>query len=195
MSGLNYYSNFDDTLFKKYENTDSTRLYADKCAIDQRNNDNNKKLKFMTTNYIDLLENKEKLNFFGYSVKDELFVPGDKMDTYSDLLNGKSGGELTQCNVKYGLGQLPMPTTPYRGQLHHGEIDTEYDLQQGFDQVRRNTCLPRESNYQNRVFNIFSESQGIDTPNAINCVESSVNGFALGRMGADTRFDRYKNRK
>ena len=193
MSGLNYYSNFDDTLFKPYENTDSTRLFSDECAIKTKNNDNEKKLKFATTNYIDLLENKEKLNFFGYSVKDHLFVPGDKMDTYSNLLNGTNGGELTQCNVRNGFGQLPIKTTPFRGQLQHGEINTEDQLQKGIDQVRRNTCLPRDSNYQNRVFNIFYDKEGIDTPNAINSVESSSNGFTLGRNGANTRFDRYKN--
>ena len=194
MSGLNYYSNFDDTLFKQYENTDSTRLFADKCAIDAKNKENNKKLKFITTNYIDLLENKEKLNFFGYSVKDTLFVPGEQMDTYSNLLNGKSGGEWTKCNVKYGLGQLPIPTTPYRGQLQHGDFTTEFNLQQGIDQVRRNTCLPRDNNYQDRVFEIFSDSQGIDTPNPSFSVESSANGFSLGRMGANTRFDRFNKK-
>ena len=191
MSG--YFSNFDDTLFRPYENTDSTRLFSDKCAIETRNKDNSKKLKFATTNYIDLLENKEKLNFFGYSVKDHLFVPGDKMDIYSNLLNGTSGGELTKCNVKNGFGQLPVATTPYRGQLQHGSVDTEDKLQKGIDLIRKNTCLPRESNYQNRVFNIFDDKIGIDTPDAVKSVESSINGFSLGRNGMNTRFDRFKN--
>jgi hypothetical protein len=191
MSSLNYFSNFDDSKFRKMslKNNEFNNLKDDNCYINQQNNDNNKKLKFITTNHIDLLENKEKLNFFGYSIKDQLFVPGDKIDTYSNLLNGQNGEQLTNCKIKNNFGQLPLISN-YRGQLFHGDIDKEDYLQKTSDQVKKNACLPRDSNYQKRSFYIFNDKQGIETPAAINSVESQHNGFSLGRNGANTRFDK-----
>lgn len=187
MSGLNYYSNFDDSSFKKYENTDSTRLKFDPCAIQQRNNENSKKLKFVTTNNIDLLEAKEKLNFFGIGVRDQLFVPGENIDSYSALLNGKNGGELTNCNVRNGFGQLPTSTLPYRGQLQHGDVVVEDSIRNNIE-VKKNACLPKDSEYFKRSFFIFDDKQGIETPMAVKSVEKPQDGFMLGRNGMSTRF-------
>jgi hypothetical protein len=189
MASLNYFSNFDDEKFKSLQKNEMNKLSDDDCYIKSRNNDNSKKLKFITTNHIDLIENKDKLNFFGYSIKDQLFVPGEKMDTYSNLLNGQHGGQLTNCNVRNGFGQFPQMSN-YRGQLFHGNVTIEDNLQKSSDTVKKTACLPKGINFYNRSFNIFDEAQGIDVPNAIKSVEMPSNGFALGRSGMNSRFDK-----
>ena len=190
MTSLNYFSNFDDTLFAKVSKNEFNRSIDDECAIQQRNNDNSKKLKFITTNHIDLLDAKTKLYFFGISVKDQLFVPGNQIDNYSSLLNGDNGGKLSNCNVRNGLGELPISTTPYRGQLHHGNIDIEDQIRNNIE-VRKNACLPRDANYQNRSFYIFDDTHGIETPKPIMSVETRENGFN-GRVGISSRFVKNK---
>lgn len=187
MASLNYFSNFDDTKFKALQKNEWNRLNQDECFIKSRNNENSKKLKFITTNHIDLLENKEKLNFFGYAIKDQLFVPGEKMDTYSNLLNGQNGGQLTNCNVRNGFGQFPQMSN-YRGQLFHGDVVTEDQLQKSSDTVRKNACLPKGVDFHNRSFYIFDDKLGIEVPKAIKSVEMPSNGFDLGRSGVSSRF-------
>ena len=189
MASLNYFSNFDDTQFAKIQHNEFNRTIDDDCAIQARQKDNSKKLKFITTNHIDLIEAREKYNFFGYSVKDQLFVPGTNIDTYSNLLNGQNGGQLTNCNVRNGFGMLPVQSN-YRGQLYHGDVITEDKLQKSTDVVRKNACLPKGINFHNRSFYIFDDPQNIETPNALKSVELPSNGFSLGRPGASTRFDK-----
>ena len=60
-----YPANFDNSEFTKYKNNEFNRLNEDLCYNQQKDQANNKKLKFVTTNHIDLLEAKDKLNFFG----------------------------------------------------------------------------------------------------------------------------------
>lgn len=182
-SSSTYYSNFDSSSFDKYKSNGMNSLADDDCYNQQKDISNGKKLKFITTNYIDLLEAKEKLNFFGIGIKDQLFVPGDKIDEYSSLLNGKNGHTLTNCNVRNEFGQLPIPTTPYRGQLQHGNVDVEDSIRTL--QVKKHACLPSDDNFQNRSFAIFDK---IDKPQAIFSVETPQAGFLLGRNGAPTRF-------
>lgn len=186
-----YPANFDDSDFAKKRNNEFNRLNEDLCYNQQRSKSNEKKLKFITTNHIDLIEAKEQLNFFGIGVRDQLFVPGNRIDTYSDLLNGRNGGTLTNCNVRNGFGQLPLPTTPYRGQLSHGDVRTEDSMRNNIE-VRKNSCLPRDPNFQDRSFYIFDDKQQIHTPQAIKSVETPQVGFELGRNGVATRFlDRF----
>jgi hypothetical protein len=199
MSNLNtaqlYPANFDDAEFTKYKNNEFNRLNEDLCYNQQKDFSNNKKLKFVTTNHRDLIEAKEKLNFFGMGIKDQLFVPGDKIDTYSNLVNGHDGNQLTQCNVRNGFGQLPVPTTPYRGQLQHGDVVIE-DSIRNILEVKKNSCLPRDSEFQKRSFTIFNNSQNIQEPQAIKSVETPAVGFALGRNGMATRFiDKFSLKK
>jgi hypothetical protein len=199
MSNLNtaqlYPANFDDSEFTKSKNNEFNRLNEDLCYNQQKDFSNNKKLKFVTTNHIDLIEAKDKLNFFGVGIKDQLFVPGDKIDMYSNLLNGNNGNQLTNCNVKNGLGQLPIPTTPYRGQLQHGDVTIE-DSIRNILEVKKNSCLPRESDFQKRSFTIFDNSQNIFEPQAIKSVETPAVGFELGRNGIPTRFvDKFSLKK
>ena len=93
---------------------DFNRTRDDSCAIQRRNYDNDKKLKFMTTNHVDLLEAKEKLNFYGMTIRDHLFVPSEEIDKDSFLRYGKDGGVMTNYNIKNIFGQLPLATMPNR---------------------------------------------------------------------------------
>ena len=182
-----YPANFNDSDFNKYKNVEFNKLNEDACYNLQKDLSNKKKLKFVTTNHIDLLEAKEKLNFFGIGMRDQLFVPGERIDTYSDLLNGKNGQTLTNCNVRNGFGQLPLPTTPYRGQLQHGDVKIEDSIRNNIE-VRKNACLPRDTNFHDRSFAIFDDKLDIHTPQAIKSVETPQVGFVMGRNGAATRF-------
>lgn len=179
-----YNSNFDDEAFAKATTREFNKTIDDPCAIQQRATDNTKKLKFITTNHRDLLDGRESMNFFGMTVKDQLFVPADKMDTYSMLRQGQSGNILTNCNVKNEFGQLPFPTLPSRYQLYHGDVDIE-DGMRNQQTVNRNSCNPRESQLFKRHFYIFDDAAGVEEPNALNSVESKSFG---PRGGISTRF-------
>ena len=183
-----YPANFDDSEFSKRRNNEFNRLNEDLCYNQQKELLNQKKLKFVTTNHVDLIEGKEKLNFFGIGVRDQLFVPGDRVDTYSSLLNGQTGQILTNCNVRNGFGQLPFPTTPYRGQVSHGDVLIEDSIRNNVD-VKKNSCLPRESQFHNRSFTLFDDKLDIPTPQAIKSVEIPQIGFQLGRNGIPSRFE------
>jgi hypothetical protein len=186
-----YPANFDNSEFTKYKNNEFNRLNEDLCYNQQKDQANNKKLKFVTTNHIDLLEAKDKLNFFGIGMRDQLFVPGENIDTYSSLLNGTDGQILTNCNVKNGFGQLPVPTAPYRGQVSRGDVLIEDSMRNNIE-VKKNACLPREVDFHNRSFTIFNDKLDIQTPQAIKSVESPQDGFELGRNGLPSRFlERY----
>jgi outer membrane protein assembly factor BamE (lipoprotein component of BamABCDE complex) len=186
-----YPANFDDSEFAKRKNNEFNRLNEDLCYNQEKDKSNQKKLKFVTTNHIDLLEAKEKQNFFGIGIRDQLFVPGEQIDAYSSLINGESGSILTNCNVRNGFGQLPVPTTPYRGQVSRGDVLVE-DLMRNNIEVRKNSCLPRDTFFHNRSFYIFDDKLDIQTPQAIKSVETPQIGFELGRNGVPSRFmDRF----
>jgi hypothetical protein len=194
MSGTTHFSNFDDSSFAKYENTDSNRLISDDCAIQQKIQDNSKKLKYITTNYVDLLEANKKLNFFSIGVKDQLFAPADKIDDLSNLRNGVDGGQLTSLNERrcIELGQLPVPTMPYRGQLFHGDVNIEDNIRNNI-QVKKHSCLPKDTEFYDRSFSIFNNSQEIETPMPSKSVELPESGFQFGRVGLPSRFcNRFK---
>ena len=167
---------------------DFNRTRDDSCAIQRRNYDNDKKLKFITTNHIDLLEAKDKLNFFGMTIKDNLFVPSEDMDKDSFLRYGKSGGIMTHCNIKNIFGQLPMPTMPAKFQTGHGNLskkdeDMRFPLLQGIS--NKQSCNPRDSDYEKRSFYIFNDKIGIEEPKPIRSIETSNFG---PRGGLSSRF-------
>lgn len=182
-----YPANFDDSAFSKLRDNEFNRLNEDACYNQQKDMSNNKKLKFVTTNHVDLLEAKEKLNFFGIGMRDQLFVPGNQINTYSSLINGETGQVLTNCNVRNEVGQLPLPTTPYRGQIAHGDVIVEDSIRNNIE-LRKNSCLPRESDFYNRSFSIFNDKIDIITPMAVKSVETPQIGFELGRSGIPSRF-------
>lgn len=167
--------------YRKRPGQEMNRVIDDPCAIQQRGIDSAKKLKFVTTNHIDLINARSDMNFFGIGVKDQLFVPTDAVDTYSSLRNGERGGTLTNCNVKYGFGQLPVPTLPSRHQLYHGDVDIE-DSMRNEIQSKRNACLPRDPLYHDRHFTIFDPSQGIEIPDATKSVDPAPRGGEPSRF-------------
>jgi hypothetical protein len=178
--------------FEKYKMTEFNRQNNDLCYNQRKDFDNAKKMKYMTWNGVDLLKARENYNFFGISVQDHLTVPGEKIDNWSELLNGKNGGELTNCNTKYGFGQLPYPTTPYSGQIAHGDVITEDKIRNNIE-VKKRSCLPIDKNFYTRSFTIFDDKLNIETPQALKSVEMPSNGFELGRNGISTRFtNKYK---
>jgi hypothetical protein len=175
-----YSSNFDEqNTFQKGGFREFNKTIDDPCAMQQRQEDNNKKLKFMTTNHRDLLDGRSTMNYFGMTVKDKLFVPAENMDAFSELRQGQTGNVMTNCNVKNEYGQLPLPTMPSRYQMSHGDIQTE-DSMRNIVESNRKTCNPKDSAYYNRHFYLFDDKQGIETPNALNSIQSS-------RVGVSTR--------
>ena len=176
-----YNANFDESDFALLKDREFNKIRDDPCYIEQNNKDNMKKLKFITTNFRDLLDGKEALNFYGMTIKDKLFVPADKMDTYSMLRQGQTGNIITNCNIKNEYGQLPFPTMPAKYQLSHGDIDVENFLQNNNVEANRKTCNPSDNKFFERSFYIFD---GIETPNALKSVEQ------FNRAGITTRFSK-----
>ena len=176
----NYYSNFDDTVFKQQSKGEFNRLNEDLCYKQARDAGNDALLKFYTTNNIDLIQARENLNFFSIGVKDTLFVPTDQMDTYSGLVNGSTGSMLTNPKMKQGLGSLPV-NIPYRGQVSRGDVDVEDSMRNYFTD-RSKACLPSDYSFEQRSFYIFDDSKGIETPDATKSVEN------FQRAGEVTRF-------
>jgi hypothetical protein len=184
------FNNFDASAFKQKDQTSGmTRLLYDPCEQQAQDVDNGKKLKFMTTNHIDLLNGATDYNFFSIGLKDQLFVPGEKVDTWSNLLNGSI---MTNCKVKNEYGQLPIQIG-YHGQGYHGDVTTEDSIRNN-GQVKKKSCLPVEDKFYNRSFTLFKEA-GIEVPKAIRSVETPEDGFNLGRNGISTRFtDRFQKK-
>jgi hypothetical protein len=177
-----YNSNFDSTGMSSSREFNKT--IDDPCAIQQRNEDNTKKLKFVTTNFRDLLDAKSSLNFYGMTIKDQLFVPQEQMDSDSKLKYGETGGIITNEKFKTEFGQLPLPTMPSRYQLYHGDVDIE-DSMRNLGEKIKNSCEPRDTEFYNRSFYLFDDSKGVETPNPLKSVEPESFG---PRGGIATRF-------
>ena len=157
------------------------RLRDDACSMDQRNNANGKKLKYITTNFNDLLQAKEQFNFFEMTTKDKLFVPSEKINDYSALIDGKTSTILTQLNVRQGLGQLPFPTTPGKYQLFHGDVVKEDEIRLNY-QDNKKSSLPFDPRFFDRSFYVFNDAKGIESVKPIDFVE------AQNRAGVSTRY-------
>jgi hypothetical protein len=139
---------------------DLNRLKDDDCYQVARNNSDGKKLRYYTTSFKDFLDaqtNKE--NYFGLTIKNELFVPTSKIDTYSDLVNGTNGQMLTNQYTKRGTDtSYPLPTIPAKYQLAHGNIEIEDNLRMVNNYKTQKSCLPIECNYNEKTFQIFEKN-------------------------------------
>jgi len=173
-----YFSNFDNSSFNVNKPREFNKLIDDGCDIQQRNYSNDKKLKFVTTTYRDLIDAKKKLNYFGVDIKDQLFTPDYLMDDESKLWLGVTGGRLTNCNVRHEFGELPLPTMPSRYQLYHGDVSTEDNIRNYYE-PNKNSCNPRDSEYYKRSFYLF---EGIEVPEAMKSVEDNL------RCGISSRY-------
>lgn len=178
-----YNSNFKQSTQTSRE---FNRTIDDPCFIQQQSQDNSKKLKFVTTNHLDLLNAKNDLNFYGISIKNQLFVPSENIDQFSSLRQGQSGNIITNCNIKNEYGQLPFPTMPSKYQTSHGDINQETILTKSNYVVNRKTCNPKDTAYYNRSFYLF---ENVEAPNALKSVETSQMG---PRGGISTRFSNKK---
>jgi hypothetical protein len=181
-----YPANFNDSSFLKYQKMEFNRIGED----DQlKEGQNQQRLKYYTNNFADLIRGQAvKDNFFGLAKEDNLWVPSPEViDKYSNLVNGKQGLELTNPKIKNEFGMLPMQA-PYLGQSSHGDVDIEDSIRNNI-QVKKNSCLPRDSDYEQRSFAIFDPKQNIELPQAIKSVETPEAGFKTGQVGINTRFD------
>jgi hypothetical protein len=178
-----YNSNFDNSSFQSVNWREFNKSIDDPCTIQQRTEDNEKKLKFVTTNHIDLLEAKNNLNFYGMTLKDSLFVPSDNIDKDSNLRIGSHGNIMTNCKIRNEFGQLPFPTMPSRYQLHHGDVDVE-DSIRNLSNTNKKACNPKDDDFHNRYFYIFGVP-GVEKINPVDYVETKKFG---PRGGISTRF-------
>ena len=172
-----YSSNFDDSKFKQFKQREFNHLIDDPCAIQQQANYYSKKLKYMTTNNIDLIEAKEQMNFYGMTLKDGLFVPADLINEESFLKRS----DLTNQKCKNEYGQLPLSTIPARYQTAHGNLDVGFEMRSPLLEINKHSNTPVDTQFYNRVFYIFNAG---DTPKPENCVEKRE----LFRGGVSSRF-------
>jgi hypothetical protein len=185
----NYFSNFDDILFKTHKPREFNKLIDDECDIKQRNYSNNKKLKFVTTTFRDIFDAKKSGNHFGIEMKDQLFVPKRLINKESSLKHGKSGNILTNQNVKHELNALPLPTLPSRFQLYHGNVDIE-DSIRNLSETNKHSCNPRDTDYYKRSFYIFTECT--EFPDPMKSVESELRCGRSSRFLNDKKGKNYK---
>lgn len=152
------------------------KLKDDPCAIQQENAENNKKLKFVTISFKDLLDAKESGNFFGINIRDQLFVPSSQMDMHSSLLNGSNGNAFTKAKVQQNA--LPLPTLPARYQMAHGNIDIE-DSFKNLTDTNKKSSQSQDYNFHNRFFYMFPN---IEQPDALKSTEEYQRGGKSSRF-------------
>ena len=185
-----YSANWNDSAFEKYAKNSQNQLREDDCYNQRKDVDNGKRLKYMTTNFIDLANAHTDYNFFGMTVVDNQFVPAPQViDKYSSLVNGNDGGVITNCKGRNEFGMLPV-NIPYKGQAEHGDVYIEDNIR-NYIQVKKNSCLPRDNQFHDRSFSIFNCE--IEKPEATKSVEQPEQGFCLGRNGLPSRFVRRYN--
>ncbi len=172
-----------------YSNFTSTKNGEIK-SFSQRD-DNPQRLKYYTTNHVDLLSAKENMNEFSIDFRDTLFAPTAKnIDIDSQLIQSK----LTNCKMKYGFGQLPLPTMPQRHQLSHNNEKLDVEDKMKFldyqNSLKKKTCIPRDSDFYKRHFYIFEGNANVELPDPLKSVERPEINWTEQRIGRGTRFDK-----
>ena len=145
----------------------------DTCFSKTQQNDNDSKLKYITTSFTDLINAKKDFNFFGIDIKDKLFVPSDKIDQESSLKYTNT----PICHNRDEFKGLPMATLPARYQGFHGDTTTEYAMG-NYIECKRNSCVPKDTDFYKRSFYIFDE----------NNVPKAENSLFPERYGVSSRF-------
>lgn len=154
------------------------RLIDDLCDQQQRYDSNTKKLKFVTTNYRDLIDAVDKSNFFSIALDDGKFVPIESVDKDTKLRHS----EMTQYKCNNNLGMLPIQVGS-RYQVYHGDVVIEDHMRLEPTRVK-NSCKPMDCTFYDRSFQIFDN---LESPNPLNSVETQDKGFT-SRSGVSTRF-------
>ena len=152
-----------------------TSLVDDECYQQRIASEDTKKLKYTTTNYIDLLEGHNQ-NWFGISMRDQLFTPAENMDGDSNLRYAP----LTNCKVKNNFGQLPIPTLPSLYNARAQDTDKESKYIWPLNTTERKECQPSDTQFHDRSWYIFPDLKH----QAIKSVQTG-NEY---RQGTSTRF-------
>lgn len=149
--------------------SDLNRLRDDIGDINKKREDNLKKLKYYTTNNIDLINVDQTRDFYGLNLKDGLFVPTPKIiDESSQLTINKSGN--TSYRNKTTYGQLPLPTLPSQVHSAKGNTEIEDSLRHNFI-IHKKATNPKEVNSYSRTFSIF-DSELLEKPDNLKSVEN-----------------------
>jgi hypothetical protein len=155
--------------------SENTRTTSDPCYINNKETSNYDRLKFLTTSFTDLLDAQRNGQYFGSTTKREYAVPADKIDTYSQLVNGVRGDYNSKCYTTRGTNNpLPLPTFPSQINLAHGNFESD-DLRGS--EIRPKNPLRYVPDNISRTFGIFD---GMVTPS--NMVDIT------NRSGEQTRF-------
>lgn len=171
----NEYNKAFDTSFTFTPSRNLTRQQDDACEQQKRNEEDGTKLKYVTTNYIDLL-NGHKQNWFGIALRDQLFTPAENMDGDSKLRYSP----LTNCKVRNNFGQLPIPTLPALNNSRAQDTDIESMYMWPIHNREEKSCNPRDTQYYDRSFYVFPEMKH-------EAIKSVQTGSHL-RQGISTRF-------
>ena len=183
----NTYTPFKDSLSSSRlsftPQRDLTRLQDDSCEQQKRGSEDTSKLKYITTNHLDLIEG-HSYNWFGIGIRDQLFVPSENMDGDSILRYAP----LTNCRIKDNYGQLPIPTLPSLHNAHAQDTDKESKMLWPLHDKGQKVCNPRDTDFFNRSFYLFPtelrEPGGELKHEAIKSVQQT-NDY---RQGISTRF-------
>ena len=125
------------------------RLSDDFCAINQRERESQKPLKFITTSFKEFNDRQELRGIYFH---DGHGVPGCRVDTHSQLNNGQLN---TNPNLPQSLPAFPLPTTgSSAGGQGQGDTDTEFMLR-GKDTNGKKPCLPFDPQFHDRHFTNF----------------------------------------
>lgn len=153
-------------------NNSLNRLGEDACYKQAKDYSNGQILKFQTTNHLDLLNAHKDFNHFTMSATESHGkVTGDRVDTYSKLANAQHTNE----KYKGSFGMLPL-NPAFKGNTVQ-DTDTESSIR-NLQNPRKNSCLPRESEFYNKSFYIFSNE---NVPRPEKAVEAN-------RVGLSSRF-------
>ena len=155
--------NFNSRKYDQYSNHRSeTNLKSDPCAIDCQANTARRPLKYSTTDFHNLGCNPQSLcSPWVGPPSDGPGIARCAIDVDSHLRNDS---KLTQIRYKQQLRCLPVPTIPFLGR---GCLDSDMEMSlRGKDTYADKSCLPRESNYEQRVYQHFDHLNY--NPNAVN---------------------------
>ena len=146
------------------------RQKDDQCDIQRSGENNAAKLKYMTTNFVDLEEAESTSNFFSIGFKNGLYTPRDKINEESSLRNSI----VTNERAKTGFGSLPLPTMPGKYfQNAFGDPEVEAGIR-GLYTTRDSTLKHYDGMYYNMTFPTFPKDSVYD--NMLNFVEVEQRG-------------------
>lgn len=164
------------------------RSNDDPSIIKQRDNQSDTKLKYVLTDFSDLLTKQVKEgDTYGLFAATEFSVPRDKIDESTSLRQGAYTND--RARETWGDSPLPLNTLPARYQGKYGDPDIESGLQlHKGSPFNKKAVNPRDPNVHNRTFAIF-ESTGTEVPNPYKSVEDPyfVRGGTITRRQIVTK--------